>query len=333
MLNVADYSCLSLFFVLVLSTTATQCASGAGKDDAVQFVNSTTGQIPKAFRCFSYEALLSWSQQGTRSQDWEKVRSRDRCFCVHSGSTNNPKFQVPDPTLWQSDESVVIPERDFYTVRLSNERYTASFTDQSRFTEGAGKMLERVSRTSRPERPSVLMMMLGEVFTHTTVADFISNPSSEVVEFVDRTRDGRSAKKLVVRLGVESMNSRESLPNQFTWEFDTQTGYCVNASASRVGQDSAEMEYSIAYTTKSDDVWFPEKIIMRTGTLGVERTLYVRNCSTECTMNDRECLLSYHGLKEPDFLSDSSSRVWLIWANVGVVLIILGFLLRRYRRR
>ena len=323
---------LAFYSAFVLSAAMFNSACADLKSDAVEFLNPATSQIRESCRCFNYETLTTILKDGDRLQKWARVRSSPEGVCAYSGATRNPELAVPSPEAWHSDSSVVISERDFFSVELSNDRYTARFYNKGRLQKGAGKVLTDVKRTVGAKRPDLLMMMLGETIIQDRVLDFIRSPGTDVLEFTDAARDGRPVKKLVVNGQVaQAQTHRIKSLNRFAWEFDAETGYCVYSNGGQANLDVSDLEYSIDYSaSKQNGVLFPERVNIRSGRRSKPRTLFVRNCSVDCVMEPRESFLSYHGFKEPTFPADRTRmRAWLIWANVGIILIILAFLLRR----
>jgi hypothetical protein len=305
------------------------------KSEAVEFLRSTAPRIMEAFRCFNYETLTTIPKDGERLQKWARVRSGPEGVCAYSGATRNPKLQVADPGAWHADPGIAIPERDFFSVELGNERYTARFYDKGRLEEGAGRVLTEVKRTSDAKRPDLLRMMLGETIIQDRVLDFIRRPETEVVEFTESTRNGRAVKRLVAKGQIaQATTQRMKSLNRFTWEFAAETGYCVHSDGGRALGDVAELEYGVDYSAADQNgVLFPEAATIRSGSRSKPRTLFVRNCNTDCIMDPGESFLNYHGFNEPAFPEDRARlKAWLIWANVGIILIILGLLLRRRAR-
>jgi hypothetical protein len=314
-----------LFFALPFAVTQSGLADK--KEDAITFLDSTTSKLPEVLRCFNCEILDTWSEKGKRIQEWQRVRAGAEGFCVYSGITANPKIQIEDPAAWQSDPKVVIPARDFYQVDLGNDQYTASFVDLSRFEEGGEKSLERVQPVSRPIRPGILAMMCGEFLIDGSVAEFIRSPTVEVVEFDDvKNSDGPAVTRLVVDCGPSNRDSR-SAPDQITWKFDARTGACTYCS-SELG--TLKRDYAVEYSEPKNGIMYPKKATMTSPAI-TDRVQLVRDFTTACTMNPGECLLSYHGFSEPDLMTGKPSAAgnWLLWGNVGIIFLLLGYLIRR----
>jgi hypothetical protein len=319
---------LAAFVLLLpLAEVAADSALADTREDAIRFLGATTSKLPDTLRCFNYETLDTWSEKGVRTQEWQKVECDADGYCIYSGITKNRTIQIKDPAAWQLDLDVVIPERDFYQVELGNDRYVARFFDMSRFEKGAGKTLERVDPVLAPKRPGVVSMMLGEVFTNCPVEEYIRRPTVDVAEFEEVTVEGNAVKRLVAVSQASDLHKSTS-QSRVVWEFDAKTGYCLSSTS---GDKGARREYSIKYSKSSSGITIPISITTKSAALESDRVMFVRDCTTSCTMDSNECLLSYHGFKEPEMSSTKSlaTRSWFIWGNVGIVFVISGFLLRR----
>jgi hypothetical protein len=329
----AKYVFVGVLLGLIFQSEIATPVSAEVKDDVVAFLTPRLEHIQRSHTGLNYESIENSMKDGKRVQNWKRVRSCGSCLCIYSGIAREPKIPVADPFAWQLDASIRIPERDFYTVQLFNDRYRASFGDLSRFERDGKKTLERVDAISSPERPPALKLLLGEAFFGGSVADFVCSSTTTTVEFVDGVLNGRATKKLTVNGKVLP---RDSTLYRCTWEFDAEAGYCVKSSWNPLSGGNFSGEYLVQYADTSGGKWIPRNITMRLGSDHDERTTYFRGWDTECRMDAQECFLSHHGLKEPVMSIDPKPRIprWFVWGNVGLILLVVGWIINgRVRHR
>lgn len=303
------------------------------KNEAIDFLESKTMLLPQKLHCLNYETLTTWIDEQKKMQRWTKVHWTIEGYCKYLGLTSNPKLQVSDPTSWQSDLGILIEERNFYEVSLANNRYSAKYTDESRFTDGAEKQLGNVEPTDSLRKPLILEMMIGEFFTRGPLLDFVENNGSRIVKFSPEFRHGRSVKSLVIEGHVSRENNPQAIyMNRFTWDFDAETGYCLYSTGDNTENETAGGFCKIEYSKPKADIWFPAKTVSKTNSFLDTQTTYIRNCNTNCIQDFNEHMLSYHGFKEPTFESDvsvsASNLGWKLWLNIGIVLLLLALVLR-----
>jgi|GEM_PF-2336179 len=305
------------------------------KRDIAAFLAPRVERILRSHPCLNYESIENSSKNGRQTQQWTRVRACSNGFCIYSGIAAESKIPVGDPTAWQQHKSILIPERDFYTVELFNDQYSASFIDNSRFEKDGTKSLERVEAMSRSENPPALRLLLGEAGLTGTIMDFVAIPSTTDLEFVELKRDGRPVRRLTAN---GKFLPRISSLYRCTWDFDAETGYCLKASLEPLGGGKLSRAYSIEYANTSGDAWIPAKLTMQVGPDDGEHTFYFRNWTTDCFMDPQECMLGYHGFKEPVLSMlpkspmspiDTTPRIslWFVWGNVGILLLVAGWTL------
>lgn len=321
--------------ICAVALVATNWALASAKDDAEAFLARSRSQLATAFRCFNYEALFISLSKGKPYQQWQRVRSGPEGLCVYSGSTFNPKLQISDPAKWQSDDHVTISENNFYTVEVENQRYSATVTHMERLQADGSTVLDDVEKRSGAPMPGILKTMLGETIVQSPVLDFLRRTDSQVLSFTEEVRSGRRVKALIASGRVARARTRlvKSL-DRFSWEYDAETGCCLHMDGKVATRTATDLEVSVEYSEPKGGVGFPTKVIMNRGTPESVRTTYYRACSISCALQPNEYLVSYHGIKEPTFPDDERrARAWLIWAEVGVMLIIVGVLISRYVKR